>query len=71
MEFVDFFRNYYNERRKKGFDFYTILKEVLKMGYSIQKELDEKWSLWNKYGDNPDKLSESGYQTSIVIRQTP
>jgi len=68
MEFVDFFRNYYNERRKKGFDFYTILKEVLKMGYSIQKELDEKWSLWNKYGDNPDKLSESGYQTSIVIR---
>jgi hypothetical protein len=68
MEFVDFFRNYFNERRKKGFDFYTILKEVLKVGYDIQKELDEKWSLWNKYGDNPDKLSESGYQSLIVIR---
>ena len=67
MEFVDFFRKLFNEGRRKRFDFYTILKEVLRIGYGIQNELDEKWSLWNKYGDNPGKLSGGGYQSPIVI----
>jgi len=66
MEFVDFFRKLFNEGRKKGLDFDAILKEVLRIGQGIQNELDEKWSLWNKYGDSPDKLSESGYQSRLL-----
>ncbi|MFH2109394.1 MAG: hypothetical protein ABII16_02965 [Patescibacteria group bacterium] len=65
--FVDFFRRFFNKEREKGFGFDTILRGVLKIGCGIQGELDKKWSLWNKYGDDLDKLSKSGYQSPVVI----
>jgi len=70
MEFVDFFRKLFIKERKRGVGFYEILKEVLKIGYSIQGELDDKWSFWNKYGDDEKKLHKNGYSLPINLRIT-
>ena len=67
MGFVNYFRKVFEEGRRTRASFCSILEEVLKVCYSIQNTLDKKWSIWDKYGDDREKLLKMEYQSPINI----